>query len=74
MWLNKLSQGLTIAGGLSAQTERLNTDAPFTVMSGINSGSPAFSYGGTVVAVGVLEGALPTTTQREAITDFINAL
>jgi len=74
MWLNKVSQGLSLAGGFSAQTERLNTDAPFTVMAAINNGSPALSYSGTVVAVGVLEGALPTTTQREAITDFINAL
>ena len=57
----------------SAQTQRLDTDVDVTVMSYLNSGTASFFSSGLVVFAGWLETSL-TTTQRETITDLINAL
>lgn len=57
----------------SIQTQRSDVEVDITVMSYLNSGTPSFFSSGTVALAGFIETAL-TTTQRETITDLINAL
>ena len=69
LWVNKTPQSLTLVGG-SAQTGRYNASADIVLM-GQADNTPYES--GTVAVAGFIETAL-TTTQRETITDLINAL
>ena len=71
-WINKVAETLTLKFG-SAKTARLNTDVDFTFASLLNSGSPSELSTLTSIASAAYEGIL-TTTQRETITDLINAL
>lgn len=67
-WLNKTSKSLTLSGG-SAQTTVFNTAEPFQFAA--RAGSSLMDGLGKTQAF--LTGSV-TTTQRETITDFINAL
>jgi hypothetical protein len=69
LWADKTQRSLSLAGG-SANTSRFNSTAPITVMAQPDGAIPA---DGTVVLAGFIETAL-TITQRETITDLINAL
>jgi hypothetical protein len=73
-WVNKTSKSLSLVGGFSAQTAKYNSDVDVTLNCDLNSGTPANLAGGVYIATGFLEGVTPTQTQRETITDFINAL
>jgi len=72
IWVNKNAETISLIGG-TPQTSRLNTDATIGLMANFNNGVAANLSSGTVVLAGVIETAL-TTTQRETITDLINAL
>jgi len=72
VYINNQEQSLTLTSGES-QTSRLDTSTPVAVMAAYSSGSLLSHTSGTVVLAGVIETAL-TTTQRETITDLINAL
>lgn len=72
LWFNKDPQSLTLASG-TPNTARLDATCKVTLMSFLTSGSPEAFSSGTVAIAGFIETAL-TTTQREAITDLINAL
>jgi hypothetical protein len=69
LWKQKDPQSLSLVGG-SVQTSRRNSTAPISVMGHPAGANPT---SGTVALAGVIETAL-TTTQRETITDLINAL
>jgi hypothetical protein len=69
LWKNKANQSLTLTAG-TAKTSRFDSNADVTIMSQPSGAAPA---SGTVVLAGFIETAL-TTTQRETITDLINAL
>ena len=69
LWRNKASQSLTLTAG-TAKTSRFDSNADVTIMSQPSGAAPA---SGTVVLAGFIETAL-TITQRETITDLINAL
>jgi hypothetical protein len=71
-WIEKAPETLSISAG-SSQTGRFNTSVNATLMCNLNSNSPANFSSGTAVFAGFIETAL-TTTQRETITDLINAL
>jgi len=71
-YINKVEQELSLSSG-APQTSRLDTSTPVAVMSAYSSGVPSTFTSGTVALAGVIETAL-TTTQRETITDLINAL
>ena len=72
LFINGEQESLSYLLG-STQTQRLDTAIDVSVMSYLNSGTPSFFSSGLVVFAGWLETAL-TTTQRETITDLINAL
>jgi hypothetical protein len=72
LWKNKTSLGLTLVAG-SAQTTRLNSADPLMINCIGVPGAISRPSGGTYIAVLVVQGSL-TTTQREAITDYLNAL
>ena len=69
LWKNKLPQSLAFSGG-SVLTSRHNSSANIILMG---QDASAVYESGTVVLAGFIETAL-TTTQRETITDLINAL
>lgn len=71
-WIDKIEETLTLKTG-SAQTARFNTDADFSFASLLSSGVAGNFATLTSSAAAAYEGIL-TTTQRETITDFINAL
>lgn len=73
VWNGKSPESLTLVSG-APQTSTNNGAGKIGVMGYINTGSvPATLGAGRVAACGFIETAL-TTTQREAITDLINAL
>jgi len=69
-WRNKTALTMSLVAG-SAQTSGFNTDALITGAGDANGGAPAHV---TYTAEAYLSGVLPTTLQRETITDLINAL
>lgn len=69
-WRNKTALTMSLVNG-SAQTSGFNTDALITGAGDATGGGTANV---TYTAEAYLSGALPTTTQRETITDLINAL
>ena len=72
MWQDKTSLGLTLFSG-SAQTEAFNSSAAFIYSALFDNGAllqPSAQLG---IAPAFLTGSV-TTTQRETITDLINAL
>lgn len=70
LWLNNTSQALTLASG-TAQTTHHNSSVSVT-QNAVHGGGNFL--GGTYRATAFLAGVTPTTTQRETITDLINAL
>jgi hypothetical protein len=71
-WINKTSQSLTLQSG-SAQTARLDSPDSILINAAGVVGSVAALAGGTYTAFCVVRGTI-TTTQRETLTDLINAL
>jgi len=71
-WSNKVSESLSLEAG-SAQTARKNSAAKIGIMCGFTSGTAQRYAPGLVKSSAFLTGTV-TTTQRETITDFINAL
>ena len=69
LWINKQQESLTLVAGAS-KTSRHNSTADIRLMG--QDGSESYESG-TAVLAGFIETAL-TTTQRENITDLINAL
>jgi hypothetical protein len=76
LWVNNTSTAITTAfSGTTAQTQRFNTSVDVTQNANLNNNSPTAFLGGEYTALAFLEGsATPTTTQRETITNLINAL
>ena len=72
LWANKSAISLSLAAG-SPQTSRFNSDSMITIMAGLNSTAPFRFTAGLVNSVALINTAI-TTTQRESITDLINAL
>jgi hypothetical protein len=73
VWSNNLSISIARFAGLD-QTQRFNSTADITQNCNLNNNSPTNFNGGEYTALAFLEGPEPTTTQRETITDLINAL
>jgi len=73
LWINKNAQSITRNAGLD-QSSKLNTSVDVLLAATLGSGSPASFLQATYTAAAFLEGVTPTTTQRETITDLINAL
>jgi hypothetical protein len=71
LWFNKSEVSLTVA---VAQTSRNNATVNMTFAASLNSGSPTNFGSLTGHALAVLKSVTPTTTQRETLTDLINAL
>lgn len=71
VWQGKAEQSISNAG--SEVLFRRNNSVDVTVGAYLNAGSPGPFASGTFVFAGVIETAI-TTTQRETITDLINAL
>jgi len=71
-WLDKVEETLSLVLG-SAQTSRFNTAIDLTFSAALTSGSLSQFSALTGIAAASYEGVL-TTTQRETITDYINAL
>jgi hypothetical protein len=72
LWSNKTSRALTLAVG-AAQTTSANIAEDVLFMAQKTSGSASLFMGGTATAFATITGDL-TTTQRETLTDLINAL
>ena len=72
LFFNKTSQSLSLTGG-TAQTARHNSTSAVTVNCFLLAGSPSNFNSQRVVADAFVVGTL-TTTQRETLTDLINAL
>ena len=71
-WHNKVAQSLSLFAG-SVNTTMSDTDSPILVNASDSTATGAHSN--TVThAIAFLQGATPTTAQRETITDLINAL
>ena len=71
-WANKTSQTLTLGAG-SAQAGRFNATSNVIIAAFLNAGSPSGFASMTANTIAFVMGAL-TTTQRETLTDLINAL
>ena len=69
-WKNKTSFAL---GSVNPQTSRQNSTGVMTVNSGGDAATPQFLFGGVYACAAVVRGTI-STTQRETITDLINAL
>jgi hypothetical protein len=74
LWVNNTSTAITTLASGSAQTSKFNADVDITQNCFLNNNSPTGFMGGEYTALAFLEGPEPTTTQRETITDLINAL
>jgi hypothetical protein len=75
LWVNNTSTAITTAtGSATAQNQRFNTSVDVTQNANLNNNSPGSFLGGEFTALAFLEGPEPTTTQRETITNLINAL
>ena len=72
MWQNKTLLGLTLQAG-TPQTSKLNTTAPFIYSAIFDNGALLQPSNQTGTCLAAIEGTI-TTTQRETITDLINAL
>ena len=73
LWFNNSSISISLTAGTD-QTQRFNSNADIGFGAIINGASPQLFNRMTGKAVAFLEGVTPTTTQRETITDLINAL
>jgi hypothetical protein len=73
LWFNNSSISVSLSVG-SAQTQKFNSDADIGFAATINVGTPASFAALTGKAAAFLEGVTLTTTQRETITNLINAL
>lgn len=71
LWRNKILQSLSLVFG-SAQTSRFNAATPISIASR-SPGSP-ISFADIEGVAFALSTDIMTTTQREAVTDLINAL
>ena len=71
-WGNKILQSLSLTSG-TAQTNRFNSAASIMLNAVGTPASAAGFMGGTYTAFCVVRGTL-TTTQRETLTDLVNAL
>ena len=69
---NNTSETLTIRG-VTSVSSRVNSNSEIMLNSAGTSASPGSFMGGTYINYTIIRGTL-TTTQREAITNFINAL
>jgi hypothetical protein len=75
VWANNTSIAITtVVAGTTAQTQRLNSSVDVTQNALLGNNVPAQFLGGQFTALAFLEGPEPTTTQRETITDLVNAL
>jgi len=72
LWINKTAQSLSLTTGI-AQTDRFDSSADWTLGAFLNSNVPSGFGQMTATAWGFVQASL-TTTQRETITDLINAL
>jgi hypothetical protein len=73
LWINNTAESISRTGGTD-QTARLNTSVDVLLAALLVSGSPSTFLQATYIAAAFLEGPEPTTTQRETITNLINAL
>jgi hypothetical protein len=73
-WRDNTSIAVTTLVSGSAQTTRLNAAIDITQNCNLNNNTPSAFMGGEYTALAFLEGPEPTTTQRETITNLINAL
>jgi hypothetical protein len=73
LWINNTAESISRTSGTD-QTARLDTSVDVLLAAQLLSGSPASFLQATYTAAAFLEGVTPTTTQRETITDLINAL
>jgi hypothetical protein len=73
-WVNNASVDVTTLTSGTNQTSRLNSSADITQNARLNNNSPDGFMGGQYTALCFLAGPTPTTTQRETITNLINAL
>jgi hypothetical protein len=74
-WRNNTSVAVPFLNVGTNQTTRHNSTADITQNAFLNNNSPLSFMGGEYTALAFLEGSTtPTTTQRETITDLINAL
>jgi hypothetical protein len=73
LWINNTAESISRTAGTD-QTARLNTSVDVILAALLTSGSPALFLQATYTAAAFLEGVTPTTTQRETITNLINAL
>jgi hypothetical protein len=72
-WINKTSENLTLLSG-TAQTARFNSPAVIHIAATLSNGVFANFMPMTANSFFFLAGPSPTTTQRETLTDLINAL
>jgi hypothetical protein len=73
MWINNTSTALTLELG-TAQTSAFNAATPLVLAGTYASGVISPQSNVRVAAQAFLVGPTPTTTQRETITDLVNAL
>ena len=73
LWVDKTSESISLVGGFDAQTVRFNSSAPIAFAARLNSGAPE----GFATVLGVAAAFCNTDvtlSQRETITDKVNAL
>jgi hypothetical protein len=73
-WTNKTSVTLTILVGQTPQTQRFAASDPIGINAIANSGGPSAFAGGNYVSLLIIANVTPSDTQREALTDLVNAL
>jgi hypothetical protein len=75
VWANNTSIAITtVVGSSPTQTQRFNSSVDVTQNALLSNNVPTQFMGGEFTALAFLEGPEPTTTQRETITNLINAL
>jgi len=75
LWSNKNNQTLALRAGGGLNTSRFNVSAKIGINTYFNVSSPVAAYSDqTITATAFISGVILTNTQRETITDFINAL
>jgi hypothetical protein len=73
-WQNKTNRALTLLSGTTNQSSLINSSQKVTAGANFANGNPNTLFEGTHSCHAVINGANITTTQRETITDLINAL
>jgi hypothetical protein len=74
LWINKTSTTITLRGGTAAQTQRFAVSLPIVVNAAISGGSPLAFAGGDYVALLIIANVTPSDTQRDTLSDLMNAL